>query len=184
MLQLITTVVILGATLIDGSGRPPIRNSAVVIKGDSIVAVGRRGQIKVPANSRVIDARGLVLAPGFIDAHNHSDRGFTTDPSAASQVSQGITTVIIGQDGGSPFPVGEYLATFDKTPISLNVLTFVGHATLRERAMGDDTNRRATPAELERMSTADQRNGIIHHLTGSYALFLSVLASAGLVSAS
>jgi N-acyl-D-amino-acid deacylase len=151
MLQLITTVVILGATLIDGSGRPPIRNSAVVIKGDSIVAVGRRGQIKVPANSRVIDARGLVLAPGFIDAHNHSDRGFTTDPSAASQVSQGITTVIIGQDGGSPFPVGEYLATFDKTPISLNVLTFVGHATLRERAMGDDTNRRATPAELERM---------------------------------
>ena len=59
-------------------------------------------------------ARGLVLAPGFIDAHNHSDRGFTTDPSAASQVSQGITTVVIGQDGGSPFPVGEYLADLDQ----------------------------------------------------------------------
>ena len=65
MLQLVT-IVILGATLIDGSGRAPIRNSAVVIKGDSIVAVGRRGQVKVPSDARVIDARGLVLAPGFV----------------------------------------------------------------------------------------------------------------------
>lgn len=65
MLQLITTVVILGATLIDGSGRAPIRNSAVVIKGDSIVAVGRRGRVKVPSDARVIDGRGLVLASGL-----------------------------------------------------------------------------------------------------------------------
>src|SRR6185312_11047064 len=151
MLQLVTTIVILGATLIDGSGRAPLRNSAVVIKGDSIVAVGRRGQVKVPSDARVIDARGLVLAPGFIDAHNHSDRGFDTDPSAASQVSQGITTVVVGQDGGSPFPVGAFLSELDQKPIALNVLTFVGHATLRARVMGEDTNRRATPAEIEKM---------------------------------
>jgi len=150
MLQLIT-IVILGATLIDGSGRAPIKDSVVVIRGDSIVAVGRRNQVKIPKDARVIDARGMVVAPGFIDAHNHSDRGFTTDPSAASQVSQGITTVVIGQDGGSPFPVGEYLASLDRNPIALNVLTFVGHATVRSRVMGDDTNRRATPAEVERM---------------------------------
>ena len=123
----------------------------MVIRGDSIVAVGRRGQVKIPRDARVIEARGLVVAPGFIDAHNHSDRGFTTDPSAASQVSQGITTVVIGQDGGSPFPVGEYLARLDQNPIALNVLTFVGHATVRSRVMGEDTNRRATPAEVERM---------------------------------
>jgi N-acyl-D-amino-acid deacylase len=150
MLNLIT-IVILGATLIDGSGRAPLRDSAVIIRGDSIVAVGRRGQVKIPRDARVIDARGLVVAPGFIDAHNHSDRGFTTDPSAASQVSQGITTVVIGQDGGSPFPVGEYLARLDQNPIALNVLTFVGHATVRSRVMGEDTNRHATPAEVERM---------------------------------
>jgi N-acyl-D-amino-acid deacylase len=150
MLQLIT-IVILGATLIDGSGRAPIRDSAVVIRGDSIVAAGRRSQVKIPTDARVIDARGMVIAPGFIDAHNHSDRGFNTDPSAASQVSQGITTVVIGQDGGSAFPVGEYLAGLDKNPIALNVLTFVGHATLRSRVMGDDTNRHATPAEIEKM---------------------------------
>ena len=147
----IITIVILGATLIDGSGRAPLRDSAVVIRGDSIVAVGRRGQVRIPSGARVIDARGMVVSPGFIDAHNHSDRGFTTDPSAASQVSQGITTVVIGQDGGSPFPVGEYLARLDEDPIALNVLTFVGHATVRSRVMGNDTNRRATPAEVERM---------------------------------
>jgi N-acyl-D-amino-acid deacylase len=150
MLNLIT-IVIIGATLIDGSGRAPLRDSAVIIRGDSIVAVGRRGRVKIPRDARVIDARGLVVAPGFIDAHNHSDRGFTTDPSAASQVSQGITTVVIGQDGGSPFPVGEYFARLDQNPIALNVLTFVGHATVRSRVMGEDTNRRATPAEVERM---------------------------------
>jgi N-acyl-D-amino-acid deacylase len=107
--------------------------------------------VKIPRDARVIDARGLVVAPGFIDAHNHSDRGFATDPSAASQVSQGITTVVIGQDGGSPFPVGEYLVRLDQNAIALNVLTFVGHATVRSRVMGEDTNRRATPAEVERM---------------------------------
>jgi len=151
MLNLVTTIVILGATLIDGSGRAPLRDSAVVLKGDSIVAVGRRGQVRIPAGAQVIDGRGMIVSPGFIDAHNHSDRGFTTDPTAASQVSQGITTVVIGQDGGSPFPVGEYLADLDKNPIALNVLTFVGHATLRSRVMGTDTNRLATSAEVEQM---------------------------------
>jgi N-acyl-D-amino-acid deacylase len=155
MLPLI--IVILGATLIDGSGRAPLRDSAIVLKGDTIVAVGRRNRVRIPREARVIDARGLVVSPGFIDAHNHSDRGFNTDPSAASQVSQGITTVVIGQDGGSPLPVGEYLAGLDKNPIALNVLTFVGHATVRSRVMGDDTNRRATPAEIDKMKQLVER---------------------------
>src|SRR5215213_7951593 len=167
MLQLI--IVLLGATLIDGSGRAPLRDSAIIIRGDSIVAVGRRGQVRIPAEAQVIDARGMIVSPGFVDAHNHSDRGFTTDPSAASQVSQGITTVVIGQDGGSAFPVGEYLAGLDKNPIALNVLTFVGHATVRSRVMGDDTNRRATPAEIEKMRQMVQqamREGAIGLSTG------------------
>lgn len=150
-------IAIVGATLIDGSGRAALRDSAVVLSGDSIVAAGQRSQVKIPADARVIDARGMVVSPGFVDAHNHSDRGFTADPSAASQVSQGITTVIIGQDGGSPFPVGEYLAALDKAPIALNVLTFVGHATVRARAMSDDTNRLATPAEIESMKQMVQQ---------------------------
>jgi N-acyl-D-amino-acid deacylase len=145
------TIAIVGATLIDGSGRAPVTDSVVLLKDDTIVAAGKRNEVNVPPGARSIDATGLVVAPGFIDAHNHSERGFTTDPSAASQVSQGITTVVVGQDGGSPVPVGEFLQELDKNPIALNVLTFVGHATVRSRVMGEDTNRLATPEEIEKM---------------------------------
>jgi N-acyl-D-amino-acid deacylase len=145
------TIAIVGATLIDGSGRAPVADSVVVLKDDTIIAAGKRGQVQVPSGARSIDGAGLVIAPGFIDAHNHSDRGFSTDPSAASQVSQGITTVVVGQDGGSPFPVGEFLEDLDKNPLALNVLTFVGHATVRSRVMGEDTDRLATPDEIEKM---------------------------------
>jgi N-acyl-D-amino-acid deacylase len=162
-------IVLIGATLIDGSGRAPLRNSIVVIEGDKIVAVGSRSRIKIPEDARVVDASGLVVAPGFIDAHNHSDRGFSEDPSAASQVSQGITTVVIGQDGGSPYPILPYLKQLDDNPIALNVLTFVGHATIRSRTMGENTNRQATPAEIESMRHMVQqamRDGAIGLSTG------------------
>jgi len=146
------TTAIVGATLIDGSGNRPVPNSVVLIKGDSILAAGRRSAVKVPADATVIDARGLVVAPGFIDTHNHSDRGLSREPAAASQVSQGITTIAVGQDGGSEFPVGAYLKSLDEHPVALNVLTFVGHATVRERAMGENnTNRLATPEEIKKM---------------------------------
>lgn len=144
-------VAIIGATLIDGSGGVPVKDSVVIIKGDSIGAVGKRGQIKIPEGALLIDARGLVVAPGFIDTHNHSDRGLDDDPSAASQVSQGITTVAVGQDGGSAFPVGEYLTKLDRSPVALNILTFVGHATLRSRVLGENTARPATTSEIQQM---------------------------------
>lgn len=144
-------IAITGGTLIDGSGRAPVSDTVVIIKGGSIVAVGRRGQIRIPEGARVIDARGLVVAPGFIDTHSHSDRGFDEDPSAVTQVSQGITTVAIGQDGGSALPVGEYLSKLDSHPVALNVVTFVGHATLRDKVMGGNTNRHATADEIEKM---------------------------------
>jgi len=145
---------IVGATLIDGSGAAPLRNSVVVIKGDSIISVGRRGRVRVPSDATVIDATGLVIAPGFIDTHNHSERGLDQDPSAESQVSQGITTIAVGQDGGSEFPIGPFLKNLDEHPVALNVLTFVGHATLRTLVMGEnDTQRLATPDEIKKMQT-------------------------------
>src|SRR6266576_6413581 len=69
-----TVIAITGATLVDGSGRAPLRDSVVIIRGDLIEAVGKRNQIRVPDDASVIQARGLVVAPGFIDTHNHSDR--------------------------------------------------------------------------------------------------------------
>ncbi len=152
--QSISITAIVGATLIDGSGGRPLANSVVLISGDSILAAGRKGSVSVPAGATVIDGKGLVIAPGFIDTHNHSDRGLSRDPAAASQVSQGITTIAVGQDGGSEFPVGAFLKNLDDHPAALNVLTFVGHATVRARAMGEDnTNRLATAEEIKKMES-------------------------------
>lgn len=150
-------IAITGATLIDGSGRRPVNNSLVIINGDEIVAVGRVGQLNIPKDAHVIDARDLVLAPGFIDTHSHTDRGLESDPSAVTQVSQGITTAVVGQDGGSEWPIGAFLDKLDSSPTALNVATFVGHATLRSRVMGEDTNRAASEKEIESMkSLVDQ----------------------------
>jgi N-acyl-D-amino-acid deacylase len=143
--------VLMNVTLIDGSGGPPRRHSFVIVSGDTIQRVGKMTILKIPAGARVIDAHELMLCPGFIDTHNHSDRGFESDPSAKTQVSQGITTVAVGQDGGSELRIGEYLAQLDRKPVALNVVTFVGHATVRSAAMNDDTNRHSTPAEIEKM---------------------------------
>lgn len=181
-------IAITRGTLIDGSGRAPVRDAVVIIKGDSIVAVGRHGQLKVPEGARVIDARGLIVAPGFIDTHSHSDRGFDEDPTAATQVSQGITTVAIGQDGGSALPVGEFLSKLDRNPVALNVLTFVGHATLRVQVMGSNTNRPATTGEIEKMKQLTEqamRDGAfglstgLEYETGKPATTEEVIALAG-----
>jgi N-acyl-D-aspartate/D-glutamate deacylase len=146
-------VAISGATLIDGSGEAPVKNSLIIIKGDSIMDMGKVGGLKIPDGAKLIDARGLVLAPGFIDTHSHSDRGLDSDPTAKTQVSQGITTIAVGQDGGSEFPVGEFLKKLDRSPAALNVLTFVGHATVRSRVMGEDTGRTASQTEIDQMKS-------------------------------
>jgi N-acyl-D-amino-acid deacylase len=144
-------IAIVGARLIDGSGGRPLNNSVVLIQGDSLLAAGSRGQVKIPREAVVLDATGLVIAPGFIDTHNHSDGGLEKEPTAPSQISQGITTIAVGQDGGSEFPVEKLLKKLDTHPAALNVLTFVGHATLRSEVMGSDTNRQATTTEIRKM---------------------------------
>ncbi|MGH9941866.1 MAG: amidohydrolase family protein [Pyrinomonadaceae bacterium] len=138
--------------MIDGSGRAPLPDAAIVVVGDRIRAAGPRRGVAVPTGAHVIEARGLTVAPGFIDLHNHSERGLDADPAAATQVSQGITTVVLGQDGGSAFPIAEYFSQRERSPVALNLLTFVGHATVRRKVMGEDIQRRATPAEIEQMA--------------------------------
>lgn len=142
------STVIVNAQIIDGTGAP-LRKASVRIEGDRITTVGtfspRRGE-------QVIDADGRVLAPGFIDMHNHSDHALPDEPLAVSQIAQGITTAILGLDGGSPWPVGEWLDARRHSPASLNVALLVGHATVRHNVMQQDYKRVASPAELEQMA--------------------------------
>ena len=105
------------------------------MQGDQIAEVGT---LSPHPGERVIRGEGLVLAPGFIDVHNHSTEGIRTDPLLETQISQGITTVVLGPDGDSPWPIAEYLAEREKSPGAVNVMTMVGHETVRSLVMGKD----------------------------------------------
>lgn len=141
-------LLITNAVVIDGTGSPS-RRASVRIEGDRVGAVGDL----TPRNGEnVIDARGLVLAPGFIDTHTHADGGLDERPDALAVVSQGITTIIGGQDGGSPLPLASYFAALETQPAAVNVGMYAGHGSIRDSVMGGDFKRAATPAEVARMS--------------------------------
>jgi N-acyl-D-amino-acid deacylase len=140
---------IVGGEVADGSGAP-LRRANVRIVDDRITDVGP--DVKPARGDILVDAKGLVVAPGFIDIHNHSAEGLGSDPAAASQVAQGITTVVVGPDGGSPWPIGEYLAERRNSPAAVNVAVMVGHATVRRLVMRDDYQRPARDEEIARMA--------------------------------
>ena len=129
--------VITGAQLADGSGAP-LRAGAVRVQGDTITAVGA---VTPRPGETVVDGSGLVLAPGFIDTHNHSTNGLEKEPAATTQVSQGITTLSVGQDGDSPWPLSGYISRLKARPPAVNVVVFAGHATIRKQVLGDDYKR-------------------------------------------
>jgi N-acyl-D-amino-acid deacylase len=142
------TTVIFNAQIADGTGGP-LRKANVRISGDRIIAIG---EFKPKNGEQTIDAKGLVLSPGFIDIHNHSTEGLEKNPLAETQIAQGITTVILGPDGDSPWPIGAWLDTRRKNPASVNLAVLVGHATVREEVLGKDFRRASTPAEIAKMS--------------------------------
>jgi N-acyl-D-amino-acid deacylase len=177
-------VVILNAQVADGTGAP-LRTASVRIDGDHIARIG---DFKPDKDERTIDAKGLVLAPGFIDIHNHSTKGIETQPLAESQLAQGITTLILGADGDSPWPIAPWLETRRKNPASLNLGVMVGHATVREQVMGKDFKRASTQEEIDKMTQlVDQgmRDGAIglssglEYEVGSYSTTDEVVAMAG-----
>ena len=138
--------VIRNATIVDGTGKPG-RIGDVRVEGDTITAVGK---VKPKSGEQIVDGTGLVLAPGFIDIHNHSESGLIREGTAANQVSQGITTVIVGPDGGSPESLADYFAKL-QGKIGVNVGAFIGHGTIRRIVMKDDFKRPATPAEIDQL---------------------------------
>ena len=181
--QSATSFVIVNATVVDGTGVPSRRAAVRVVDG----RIAEVGDIRPTGGDRVVDARGLVLAPGFIDTHNHSTDGLLTEPLAISQISQGITTLVVGQDGSSPWPIADYLGRLQREPASVNVLTAVGHATVRQLVMGKDFKRTARADEVTRMAALVEqgmREGAValssglEYEVGSYATTGEVVALA------
>ena len=137
-------MMIVNARVIDGSGGPS-REISVRIVGERIEAVGT---MDPTAADTVIDAGGLVLAPGFVDTHSHHDHGLLQTPDALAAVSQGVTTIVVGEDGVQQYPLTDFFAALEATPAALNVASYAGHGTLRRLALGDDYQREATPEEV------------------------------------
>jgi len=158
-----------GGTVVDGTGGPP-RRADVAITGDRIVAVG---EVPATGSARVLDVAGLVVAPGFIDAHTHDDRLLFTDPGMAPKLSQGVTTVVVGNCGISLAPLGrrepvpplnlvaggdgpffeslaDYFAALERDPPAINAAVLVGLTTLRAVTMAS-LDREADAGEIEAM---------------------------------
>ncbi len=168
-------LVIKNGLLVDGTGTPAF-NADIRVKNGRIVEI-RPGAFTT--GSSVIDAHGLVVAPGFIDAHSHDDWGVLYDPVNRHSLQQGVTTVICGQCGSTPFPVtdkakthlqasllgdetarpqilwssfGEYVEFLQKRGIGTNFAFLVGHGSIRMGAMGMD-KRKPSPQESLMMKT-------------------------------
>jgi N-acyl-D-amino-acid deacylase len=169
-------VLLKGGLVIDGTGRPAFA-ADVASSGDTIVAIGDLAGV---AADQVIDTTGLVVAPGFIDAHSHDDLICITQPDVTPKISQGVTTLIVGNCGISAAPLrfadsvrepfnllgqtvdfaydsfGAYRRAIEAVSPRVNVAALVGHSTLRVRCV-EDLGRPATASEREQMNALLQQ---------------------------
>jgi N-acyl-D-amino-acid deacylase len=159
------TTLIRGGMVYDGTGAKGVVED-VRVQGDTIIALGH---LKPLHGEKVIEAKSLAVCPGFIDAHSHADGGIKDDPQAESQITQGITTSVVGQDGGWPMAVKPYLLSLQALQPGINFASFSGEGGIRSKVMGDDYKRLATPEEIEKMKALveqDMKDGALGLSTG------------------
>jgi len=156
------TLLITNVKVVDGTGSPA-RDASVRIEDDKIIAIG---DLKKFTEEKVIDGGGKILAPGFIDSHSHLEGSLQENPEAIAALSQGITTIVAGQDGDSYF-INPMKSLFKP---AINYATYTGHSTLRENVMGfDQLNRPATSEEIKKMASilrVEMKNGSLGLSTG------------------
>ncbi|MEQ1932315.1 MAG: D-aminoacylase [Fimbriimonadaceae bacterium] len=165
IVALIPSTLIVGGTVVDGTGGNPFI-ADLRIRAGQIIALGK---LRREPKEVVINARGLVVAPGFVDTHSHADGGIEKDPTALSQITQGITTAVIGQDGAWREPVLSYGLRLNKARPAINFSLFSGHGGIRAQVMGDSYKRKATSDEIAKMAMlidADMKAGALGLSTG------------------
>ena len=157
---------ITNARIVDGDGTPAVSGTVRVVDA----RIAEAGPDVVPrSGDTVLDAAGLVVAPGFIDTHSHADFDLLERLDATAAVSQGITTLVVGQDGGSPHPLADFRTRLEESPATVNVASYGGHNTYRALVLGDDFRREATAEEVAGMAAlleADLAAGALGLSTG------------------
>ena len=154
-----TRLLIRNGTVIDGTGAPRVAADVLVEDG----RIAEVGPSLAAMGAEVYDARGMIVAPGFVDIHSHGDGSLAADPMAESVIRQGVTTIVVGQDGSSNGPreqddpdakytsIAQYLTSLERdVRPAVNVATMVGLGTVRGAVVGQG-NRPATPDEMRRM---------------------------------
>jgi N-acyl-D-amino-acid deacylase len=157
-------ILIRNGKIIDGTGNNWFY-ADIAVKDGKILKIGRGLNLTA---IKTIDAKGMIVAPGFIDVHTHLEDDETKDPNATSFIMDGVTTCITGNCGSSNTDIGKYLHWIDSLKLSINVATLVGHNDVRKAVMGR-ANRDATPGELQQMETIvdkAMRDGAVGFSTG------------------
>lgn len=149
-------ILITGGSVVDGSGGKA-RKADVGVRGDRIVFVGDAAKSKVQA-ARTIDAKGLVVTPGFVDPHTHTAEYLSREDrkSNVNYLMQGVTTVITGNDGGGTIRTGETLSLWDKQGLGTNAALLVGHGAIRREVIGNG-DVQPTAEQLEQMKAHVRR---------------------------
>ncbi|HEV7397469.1 MAG TPA: D-aminoacylase [Pyrinomonadaceae bacterium] len=138
-------IAIINGRIVDGAGNPWFR-ADIGIKNGHIAYVGR---INPGQAGRTIDAKGQIVAPGFIDVHTHVESIYSL-PAAENFVRMGVTSLVTGNCGTSATDVGEFLGRIQNKPIAVNLATLIAHGSVRRKVVGLD-DRAPTPEELKQM---------------------------------
>jgi N-acyl-D-amino-acid deacylase len=157
-------LLIRGARVVDGTGSPWFR-ADVGVRDGTIAAVGSLGEASA---TRVVEARELILAPGFIDVHTHVEDEVENLPDAANYLRDGVTTIVTGNCGGSKTDLAAFFTRLEQLGLGPNLASLVGHNAVRRKVMGSD-DRRATPDEITAMQAlvdTAMRDGAVGLSTG------------------
>lgn len=139
-------ILITNGKIIDGTGNNWYYGN-IAVKNGKIIKIGRDVNLSA---KKTIDAKGLIIAPGFIDVHTHLEDDEKKDPNATNFILDGVTTCVTGNCGSSNVDIGKYLNWIDSLKLSINVATLIGHNDVRKAVMGR-ANRDATPGEMKQM---------------------------------
>jgi N-acyl-D-amino-acid deacylase len=161
-------LLIRNGSVLDGSGSPA-KQVDIGIRGDRVVLIGKNLRQKA---SRVIDAHGLIVAPGFVDPHTHTFDDLSNPATSRNDayLMQGVTTVATGNDGSSPVQIGDALHKWARQGIGTNAALFIGQGTVRDAVMGM-SDAKPTPAQMDSMKALVDRGmkeGAIGMSTGLY----------------